>query len=282
VLTMLQYDFMLRALAAGAATGLMCPALGVFLVLRRYSFMAETLAHISLAGVAFGLWLGVAQEFSSFLTVLVAVAGALLVDRLRVSQRLSADALLALVMSGGLALAVIFFGLARGGALDITSYLFGSLMTVTVADLRLILVVTGAVFLFLWLLFKELFFICSDEEAARVSGLPVDRLNQLFIVLVALAVAVSLRVVGTLLVGALMVIPVLAALLTGRSFRQVFFLSLGLGILSTLFGLTASYRFGLAAGGCVVLVALCLFWICYGIRSFYSFYRQRYAFKASE
>lgn len=279
---MLQYDFMLRALAAGVATGLMCPALGVFLVLRRYSFMAETLAHISLAGVAFGLWLGVAQEFSSLLTVLVAVAGALLVDRLRARQGLSADALLALVMSGGLALAVIFFGLARGGALDITSYLFGSLMTVSTADLWLILVVAGVVFFFLFLLSKELYFICSDEKAARVSGLPVDRLNQLFIFLVALTVAVSLRVVGTLLVGALMVIPVLAALLTGRSFQQVFFISLGIGLLSTIFGLTASYWFGLAAGGCVVLAALCLFGICYGIRSLFSFYKQRYVLKTPE
>jgi len=272
---MLHYDFMIRALIAGLITGLICPALGVFLVLRRYSFMADTLAHISLAGAAFGLWAGVAAEFSPLLTLLVAMIGALMVDHLRVRSRLSAEALLALVMSGGLALAVVFFGLSRGGALDITSYLFGSLMTVNAADLWLILIVGAAVILFLLFLAKELYFICSDEEAARVSGLPVDLLNRIFILLVAMTVAVSLRVVGTLLVGALMVIPVLTSLIVGRSFRQVFYLSLVLGVLSSLLGLTASYQFGLAAGGCVVLVALAFFVVSYGIKGILTLFKKR-------
>ncbi len=272
---MLHYDFMIRALIAGLITGLICPALGVFLVLRRYSFMADTLAHISLAGVAFGLWIGVAAEFSPLLTLLVAMIGAVMVDHLRVRSRLSAEALLALVMSGGLALAVVFFGLSRGGVLDITSYLFGSLMTVNAADLWLILIVGAAVLLFLLFLAKELYFICSDEEAARVSGLPVDLLNRIFILLVAMTVAVSLRVVGTLLVGALMVIPVLTSLIVGRSFRQVVYLSLVLGVLSSLLGLTASYQFGLAAGGCVVLVALAFFIVSYGLKGLHTLFKKR-------
>ncbi|HHY40295.1 MAG TPA: metal ABC transporter permease [Syntrophaceticus sp.] len=279
MMDMLHYDFMVRALIAGLITGLICPALGVFLVLRRYSFMADTLAHISLAGVAFGLLIGVAAEFSPLLTLLVAIIGALVVDHLRVRSRLSADALLALVMSGGLALAVVFFGLSRRGALDITSYLFGSLMTVSAADLWLILIVGAAVLLFLIALAKELYFICSDEEAARVSGLPVDLLNRIFIFLVAMTVAVSLRVVGTLLVGALMVIPVLTSLIVGRSFRQVFFLSLVLGVFSSLLGLTASYQFGLAAGGCVVLVALAFFIVSYLIKQFLILFKKRYVVK---
>lgn len=279
LMDMLHYDFMIRALIAGLITGLICPALGVFLVLRRYSFMADTLAHISLAGAAFGLWIGVAAEFSPLLTLVVAMIGALMVDHLRVRSRLSAEALLALVMSGGLALAVVFFGLSRGGALDITSYLFGSLMTVSAADLWLILIVGAAVILFLLFLAKELYFICSDEEAARVSGLPVDLLNRIFILLVAMTVAVSLRVVGTLLVGALMVIPVLTSLIVGRSFRQVVYLSLVLGVLASLMGLTASYQFGLAAGGCVVLVALAFFVVSYGIKGLYTLFKKRYLVK---
>lgn len=267
MLAMFQYDFMVRALAAGLATGLVCPAVGVFLVLRRYSFMADTLAHISLAGVAFGLWLGLASALSPFLTLAVAILGALLVDRLRKQQRFSADALLALVMSGGLALAVIFFGLARGAPVDLTSYLFGSLLTVTEQEVRLILVVAAAVILMLAVFAKELYFICFDEESARVAGLPVDRLNLLFMFLVAVTVAVCLRVVGTLLVGALMVIPVLAALLAGRSFRQVVFLSVILGVTATLCGLAASYQWGIATGGCIVITALLFFGVLYGIKS---------------
>ena len=223
--------------------------------------------------------IGVAAEFSPLLTLVVAVIGALIVDHLRTHSRLSADALLALLMSGGLALAVVFFGLARGGALDITSYLFGSLMTVSTRDLWLILIVGAAVLLFLIVLAKELYFICSDEEAARVSGLPVDLLNRIFILLVAMTVAVSLRVVGTLLVGALMVIPVLTSLIVGRSFRQVIYLSLVLGALSSLLGLTASYQFGLAAGGCVVLVALAFFIVSYVIKQFLTLSKKRYAVK---
>ncbi|MFY9140513.1 MAG: metal ABC transporter permease [Thermacetogeniaceae bacterium] len=276
---MLHYDFMIRALFAGLITGLICPALGVFLVLRRYSFMADTLAHISLAGVAFGLLIGVAAEFSLLFTLGVATVGALIADYLRVRSRLSADALLALVMSAGLALAVVFFGLSRGGALDITSYLFGSLMTVSAADLWLILIVGTIVLLFLIFMAKEMYFICSDEEAARVSGLPVDLLNRIFILLVAMTVAVSLRVVGTLLVGALMVIPVLTSLIVGRSFRQVVYLSLALGVLSSLLGLTASYQFGLAAGGCVVLVALAFFIVSYGIKQLFTLFKKRWVVK---
>ncbi len=271
---MFHYDFIIRALVAGLAIGVVCPALGVFLVLRRYSFMADTLAHISLAGVALGLWLGAASAFLPLLTLLVALLGALVVDRLRVRQKLSPEALLALVMSGGLALAVIFFGLARGSALDITSYLFGSLLTVGPGELRLILAVAGGVLVLLTLFYKEFYFICFDEESARVAGLPVDRLNLLFMFMVALTVAASLRVVGTLLVGALMVIPVLSALLVAGSFRQVVLISVGLGMLATLLGLTASYQGGLAAGGCIVLTALFFFGTIAGAKTLLSLGRR--------
>ncbi len=267
MLSMFQYDFMVRALIAGVATGIVCPAVGVFLVLRRYSFMADTLAHISLAGVALGLWLGVASALSPFLTLAVAVCGALLVDRLRMRQRVSADALLALMMSGGLALAVVFFGLARGAPVDVTSYLFGSLLTVGSRDVWLILVVAVCVLFLLVLLAKEFYYVCSDEESARVAGLPVDRLNLLFIFMVAVTVAVCLRIVGTLLVGALMVIPVLAALLVGRSFRQVVLISVITGVTATLCGLMASYQLGIAAGGCIVITALLFFVALYGAKT---------------
>jgi zinc transport system permease protein len=138
------------------------------------------------------------------------------------------------------------------------------------------------VLLFLVLLYKELYFICSDEESARVSGLPVDWLNRLFIFLVALTVAVSLRVVGTLLVGALMVIPVLASLIIGRSFKQVLYLSLGLGVISTLLGLTASYQFGLAAGGCVVLTALFFFALFYALKQLLTYFKRRNALQENK
>jgi zinc transport system permease protein len=272
---MFTYDFMLRALVAGLATGLVCPAVGVFLVLRRYSFMADTLSHISLAGVAIGLWLGVAAAISPFLTITVAVVGALLVDRLRARQRLAPDSLLALMMSGGLAVAVIFFGLAKGASVDITSYLFGSILTVGAHDVWLILAVAAVVLALLTFFYKEFYYICADEESARVAGLPVEGLNLLFIIMVAVTVAVSLRVVGTLLVGALMVIPVLAALLVGRSFRQVIGISVLIGVASTLVGLIGSYQWGIATGGCIVITTLLIFIVLYICKGLLSLGRHR-------
>lgn len=272
---MFTYDFMLRALVAGLATGLVCPAVGVFLVLRRYSFMADTLSHISLAGVAIGLWLGVAAAISPFLTITVAVVGALLVDRLRARQRLAPDSLLALMMSGGLAVAVIFFGLAKGASVDITSYLFGSILTVGEHDVWLILAVAAVVLALLTFFYKEFYYICADEESARVAGLPVEGLNLLFIIMVAVTVAVSLRVVGTLLVGALMVIPVLAALQVGRSFRQVIGISVLIGVASTLVGLIGSYQWGIATGGCIVITTLLIFIVLYICKGLLSLGRHR-------
>lgn len=268
MLAMFHYDFMVRALLASVTVGVLCPVVGVFLVLRRYSFMADTLAHISLAGVALGFWLGIAPALSPVLAIAVAVCGALVVDRLRIKQRVSADALLALVMSGGLAAAVIFFGLAGGAPVDVTSYLFGSLMTVSRGDLQLLLSVAGCVLLLLGILAKEFYYLCSDEESARVAGLPVDSLNLLFIAMLAMTVAVCLRMVGTLLVGALMVIPVLSALLVGRSFKQVVLISVLIGVLSALSGLVASYQMGIAAGGCIVLAAIFFFGLLYGAKRF--------------
>jgi zinc transport system permease protein len=267
MLGIFQYDFMLRALEAGLLIGVICPAVGVYLVLRRYSFMADTLSHISLAGVALGLWLGVAAAISPLLTIAVAVFGALLVDRMRSNRKLAADSLLALMMSGGLALAVIFFGLAKGAPVDITSYLFGSILTVTAADVRLILGMAVGVVVLLVIFAKEFYFICSDEESARVAGLPVDLLNLIFIVMVAVTVAVSLRVVGTLLVSALMVIPVLASLMVGRSFRQVAWLAITIGLISTLIGLTTSYLWGIATGGCIAITAIGFFVILYCVKA---------------
>ncbi|SHJ23271.1 metal ABC transporter permease [Desulfofundulus thermosubterraneus] len=250
------YDFMVRALLAGLVVGVLCPAVGVFLVMRRYAFMADTLAHVSLAGVALGMILGV---FPSLTTLGVTLAAAVGVERLRATGRLHGEAVLALMMSSGLALAVVLISLARGFNVDIMGYLFGSILTVGSGDLLLILAVGAVVLVMLSFFYKELFFISFDEECARVAGLPVDRLNVLFILLVALTVTVATRVVGILLVSALMVIPVLTAQLFSGSFRRLFWLSQVLGITVCFWGLILSYHLGTAPGGSIVLLAAAVF-----------------------
>ncbi len=255
------YDFMVRALLAGLTVGVLCPAVGVFLVMRRYAFMADTLAHVSLAGVALGMILGISPSVT---TLGVALAAALGIERLRAAGRLHGEAILALVMSSGLALAVVLISLARGFNVDVMGYLFGSILTVGPGDLLLILVVGAVVLGLLAFFYKELFFIAFDEECARVTGLPVDRLNVLFILLVALTVSVAARVVGILLVSALMVIPVLTAQLLSGSFRRLFWFSLALGVTVCFWGLVLSYHLGTAPGGSIVLLTAALFVLAQG------------------
>jgi zinc transport system permease protein len=258
---MFEYEFMVRAMLAGLVAGIICPAVGVFVVMRRYSFMADTLAHVSLAGVAAGALLGV---YPAVTTLGFAMAAATVIEKLRSGPRLYGEAVLALMMSGGLALAVVLISLSRGMSIDIFGYLFGSVLTVSPGDLWLIAGLGCAVLAVIILFYKELYYISFDEEAARVAGLPVDRLNFIFVLLVAVTVAVSMRIVGTLLVSALMVIPVLTALLVAGSFRSAFITAVFLGVVSVALGLTGSYYLGIAAGGAVVLTALVFFVLTLG------------------
>ncbi len=259
-----QHSFMLRALVVGAAAGLTCPLAGVFLVFRRYSFLADTLAHVGLAAVAASFWLGLTSPPALLLaTAATALGTSLLAEKVRAAAKLSGESVLALLASTGLALAVVFFGRARFAPLDLTACLFGSILTVTPGEARLMLGVAAGVSLLVLALSKELFFLCCDEEAAAAAGLPVDALKTAFLGIVALSVAVGLRLVGALLVGNLMVVPVLAAALLARSFRQLLVLAVSLGLAASLGGLALAYAAGIAAGGAVALTSLALFLLAF-------------------
>lgn len=261
---LLQYDFMVRALLAGLMVGIICPAIGVFLVMRRFAFMADTLAHVSLAGVALGMLLQVVPAVTTLGTSMLAAVG---IERLRSREKLYSEAVLALVMSGGLALAVVLISLAKGFSVDLFSYLFGSILTVTNQDLWVALLLGSVVLLALILLYKELFMIAFDEESARVAGLPVGPLNLVFIILIAVTVSIAMRIVGTLLVSALMVIPVITAMLLARSFKQTFWSAIGYGVLAVVFGLVASFYLDIASGGAIVLTAALSFAVTYLVKS---------------
>jgi len=252
----LQYGFMQRALLAGLMIGLIAPAIGVFLVLRRLSLIADTLAHVSLAGVALGLMTGLSPVLGA---LAVAVAGALGIERLRASGRLFGEAALALFLSGGLALAVVLIGLAGGFSVDLFSYLFGAVTAVQPRDLWIILALGLLVLGAVGVLYKELFAVTFDEEAARVQGVPVDALNLLVTLLAAVTVVVAMRVVGVLLTSALVVIPVVTALRIARSFRGTLLLAVAASETAVVAGMAAAFYLNLAAGGAIVLTAILLF-----------------------
>lgn len=262
MLEIFKYDFMIRAFEAGIAIGIVAPLIGMFLVVRRYSLMADTLAHVSLAGVAVGLLFAVNPVFSAIAFSVTAATG---IEWLRNSKRVFGESVLALFLSGSLAIAVVILSLAKGFNANLFSYLFGSISTVSPSDVWVTVALAVVVFLNVLLLYKELFFVSFDEEIAEASGLPVRRLNLTMVMLAALAVALSIRIVGVLLIGALMVIPVISAIQYGRGFRTTLFISLTFSLISVIVGLFSSYYLDIASGGAIVLVALGIFLVSLAI-----------------
>jgi zinc transport system permease protein len=229
---------------------------GTFIVLRRYSLISETLAHSALVGVAVGL---VAGYNPLWVAVSVAILSAWLIEYLRSSFALYSDAVLAILLSGSLALAVIIVSL--GGAFNnsLFSYLFGSILSVSDSDVLTIVIFGSISLLFLLLFSKELYFIAYDEEVAKTSGVRVKFLNFLLVTVVAIIIALSIRVVGSLLIGALMVIPTVAALQYRVGFKSTMLISLFFALFSVVFGMTLSYYFSLPSGATIVLAVIAIF-----------------------
>ncbi|MHB9144992.1 MAG: metal ABC transporter permease [Symbiobacteriia bacterium] len=246
---------MQRALLAGLVVGAVAPMIGLFLVLRRLSLIGDTLSHASLAGVAAGFMLKIYPLATGLVFAFAAAFG---VERLRETYKRQGELALAIVLSVSIALAVVLISLSQSFNAGLFSYLFGSLVTVTVQDVWVIAAVgliVGAVVL---LLYKEFFYITLDEELARVSGLPVRTLNLVMALLTAITVAAAMRIVGILLVSALTVLPVAAALRVVRSFRSALIVSIGFGEASVLGGIVTAYYLNFAPGGTVVLFAALL------------------------
>lgn len=256
MLEIFQYDFIIRGFEAGIIISIVAPLIGVFLVLRRYSLIADTLSHVSLAGVAIGLLLKINPIITA---ILASVLSSVAIEKLRNSQRIYGESALSLFLSGSLAIALILISLAHGFNLDLFNYLFGSLVTVTQNDVYLIGVLGALVVLTILALYKELVFITFDEQAAKVAGIPTSFINNVFTVLAALTVALAIPVVGVLLISALIVIPVVTALQFRKSFKQTIIYSELISILSVIFGIIISFYLNLSTGATIVLITLAVF-----------------------
>ena len=249
-------EYMQLALAAAVAVGACAPLIGTFLVQKRMALMGDGIGHLAFAGVAAGLVAGVWPIWSA---MVVAVVGAVGIEWLRSRGRASGDLALAFVFYSGIAGGVVLTGAA--GRLDASalSYLFGSILTVERSDALTIAVLGSFVVVVALATWRALFSVVLDEEAAVVAGLPVDRLNLGLAALTAVTVVAGMRIVGVLLVAALMVLPVGAAQRLTRSFRSTLVVASGLGAASAAVGLAAARVWGLAPGGTIVLVAAALF-----------------------
>lgn len=252
----LQYDFMIRAFEAGLVLALVAPTIGIFFVVRRYSAMADTLAHVSLAGIAAGLFLGISTVWSALIACVIAVLG---IERVREQRTLSSDTIVTLFLFGGLALGVVLIGLKPTGGINMTNFLFGSVLTVTKTTVVQIAVIGAVVSAITALLWRPLLAVSLDEDVARAGGLPVRFLNRTLATLGAATIAISIDVVGVLLIGALMVIPCLTAMQLRLGFRATWGISVVVSVLSVIAGLIISYYFNLASGATIVLCAIACF-----------------------
>lgn len=258
---LLQYEFLQNAFLTGMIIGVIAPLLGVFIVVRRLSLIADALSHVTLAGIAASLLLE--KKFMIFnglnplyMGMAFSVGGSLFIEKLRTVYKHYQELAIPIILSGGIGLGVIFISLADGFNTDLFSYLFGSVSAVSRADLWTILIISILVIALVVLLYKELFLLSFDEEYARATGIAAKTLHFIFIIMVALVIAASMRIVGILLVSSLMTLPVAASIRFAKGFKQTIFFSILFGEVSVLGGLFLSYYLDLAPGGTIVMIAV--------------------------
>ncbi|MCC5894284.1 MAG: metal ABC transporter permease [Alkalibacterium sp.] len=251
------YGFMQRAFQASFLISLIAPVLGLFLILRRQSLMADTLSHVSLAGVALGMLLGVDPTWTN---ILVVIAVAILLEYLRIVYRTYSEISVAMLMSGGMAVALVLMGLNEGGtSVSINQFLFGSIVTISEQQIWLLLILTITIG-FLYIVFrKPMYILTFDEDTAFTAGLPIKRMSILFNVLTGVTIAVIMPIVGALLVSAIIVLPAAISMRLSKSFNGVIIIGIGIAVIGMLSGLTASYRYGTPPGASITLIFIFIF-----------------------
>ena len=253
ILEALSYGFMQKALIAGIAVGLICSFMGTFLVLRRYSLFGDGIAHVAFGGISVGLFLGVFPLWTAFI---VSIFGGLGLQKLRQSTKISGDAAVAVVLVSGLAVGVILVSSSGGFSVDLFSFLFGSILLISNDDTIMILGISAGIITTLVVLQKQFLHLTFNEEQAKLVGLRTTLLNYAFVVLASITVVTSMRLVGILLISALIVIPNITAMMFGKGFKKTVCISMGISTISVISGILLSYSLNLAASGTIVVIAV--------------------------
>ncbi|MBO1512294.1 metal ABC transporter permease [Metabacillus bambusae] len=261
VSSLFEYEFLQNAFLSGMLIGLIAPLLGVFVVVRRMSLIADALSHVTLAGIAASLLLekkvaAFAGLNPIYLGMAFSVTGSLFIEKLRTVYKHYQELAIPIILSSGVGISVIFISLADGFNTDLFSYLFGSISAVSRTDLYVIIAITVFVIGTIFLLYKELFLLSFDEEHATASGIHAKWIHFIFILIVALVIAGSMRIVGILLVSSLMTLPVAASIRIAKGFKQTIFFSVLFGELSVIIGLILAYYLDLAPGGTIVILSV--------------------------
>jgi zinc transport system permease protein len=252
----LTYGFMQRALVTGIAAAICCAMVGLFLVLKRYSLFGDALSHMAFGGIALGYFINI---YPIWTATVVSVTAALGITKLRKSIKISGDAAVAVMLSSGLGMAVILISASHGFTIDLFSFLFGSVLLTSMNDTLSFVGISCGVIVTLIALRKPLLHFTFDEEQAKVNGVPVDKLNYLFIALAAVTVIVTMRLVGILLISALIVLPNLTSMMMGKGFKKTMIISISLSVAATITGIILSYPLNLAPSGSIVMLLVTMF-----------------------
>lgn len=255
---MLEYAFAQKALVAGTLVAVICAAIGVFIVLRKLSFMVDGIAHFSLSGIALGFLLKTNIIVTTLITAVLSAFG---MNYLREKGKITGDSTIGIFFPLGLALGILFLSLGQSQAVDIVSYLFGSILAISDDDMLFIIISFIITIIVLYFANKEFLHIAFNEESAKASGMPISKINYLFYALVALSIVSAIRVAGIMMVSALMIIPPATSLQFRKSFRTTIIISIIVAVLSTWIGLFGSFYYDIPTGVAIVIASLIFFGI---------------------
>jgi zinc transport system permease protein len=268
-----QYEFLQNAFLSGVIIGVIAPLLGLFIVVRRLSLIADALSHVALAGIAGSLYLSQQVLFFSalnpiYLGIGSAVAGSLFIEKLRGMYRHYEELAIPIILSTGIGLGAIFISLSKGFSADLIGYLFGSVSAVSRQDLFIVCGIALIVLIYIGLLYKELFAMSFDQEYSKVTGINSKVIQMIFMIITALVIGASMRIVGILLVSSLMTIPVAAAIQLAKSFKGAMIYSIVLGETAVIIGLFGAYSLDIAPGGTIVVTSILILLIVMGWKKF--------------
>ena len=255
ILDILGYGFIQKGLVAGIAIAIICSVMGTFLVLRRYALFGDALSHMAFGGISVGMMIGVYPLWTAFV---VSVLGALGITKLRKSTKISGDAAIAVLLVSGFGIGVLLISATDGFKVDLFSFLFGSILLISLDDTLLIVGISAGVLAVLGFLRKSFLHLTFDEEQAKVNGLNVDRLNYVFVVLASVTVITSMRLVGILLISALIVLPNITSMMFGKGFKHTVILSVLISVFSVVTGIILSYYLDLAPSGTIVMISVAI------------------------
>ena len=256
MIEILQYEFMQRALISGIAISISCSLIGLFLILKRFSLFGDAMSHVAFGGIALGLFL---KSNPIWVSLIVSIIGALAIIKLNSSKRIYSDSSIAVLLSLGLAIGLVLISLSGGFSIDITSYLFGSILLVNTEETLSTILLSVIVITFVIFYYKKLIYLVFNEEQALVNGINTVVLNILFITLATIAIVMSIRLIGVLMVSSLLIIPNVSSLLLGYGFKKTILFSICFSLISVILGIILAYEWNITPSGMIVITSAGIF-----------------------